>query len=46
MNILTIIETADKYPQEIYDTVVRVIHLEWIFLQRMTKNTGYVFTWV
>ena len=38
-----IIETAGKYPQENYGMVVRVIQLEWIILQRVTENTGYVF---
>ena len=34
-NIHTIIETAGKYPQESYAVVVRVIQLEWIFLQQV-----------
>ena len=33
-------ETAVKYPQESYATVVRVIQSEWIFLQRVTWDTG------
>ena len=39
-NINTISETAEKYPQESYAVVVRVIQLEWIFLQRVTWDTG------
>ena len=41
-NIHTIIKMVGKYPQEIYDVVVRVIKLESIFLQRLTRNKAYV----
>ena len=33
------IETEGKYPQDSYATVVCVIQLEWIFLQRVMKDT-------
>ena len=33
-------KTVDKYPQESYAAVVRVVQLEWVFLQRVTKDTG------
>ena len=36
-------ETAGKYPQESYATGVRAIQLEWIFLQRVTWDTGNSF---
>ena len=45
-NIYTISETAGKYPQEIYAEVVRAIQSEWIFLQCVTKNIGYMFAGV
>ena len=45
-NIFTIIKTEGKYTQEYYSAVVRVIQSEWIFLQRVTKNTGCVFAGV
>ena len=44
--ISTISETAGKYPQESYATVVRVIQPEWIFLQFVTWDTGDAFTGV
>ena len=34
---------AEKYPQERYSVVVHVLQLEWIFLQRITNNTGDAF---
>ena len=37
-------KTAEKYPQESYAMVYRVVQLEWIFLQRVTKDTGQAFT--
>ena len=40
----TIRKTAWKYPQEIYATVVRAIQSEWIFLKRVTNNTGDAFS--
>ena len=42
-NISTISETAGKYPQESYAEVIRAIQSEWIFLQRVTWDTGYAF---
>ena len=42
----TISKTARKYPQEIYAAVVRTIQLKWIFIQRITKNSGSVFAGV
>ena len=42
-NIITISKTAEKYPQESYTIVVRTIQSEWIFLQRVTKNTVCAF---
>ena len=39
-NINSISETAGEYPQESYSAVVRVIQPEWIFLQRVTWDTG------
>ena len=42
-NIFTIRKTAGKYPQESYDTMVRAIQLEWIFLQHVTAYMGDVF---
>ena len=32
-----------KYPQPSYAQVVHTIQSEWIFLQCVTKNTGYEF---
>ena len=34
---------AGKYPQESYDVVVHAIQSEWIFLQRVTWDTGGAF---
>ena len=45
-NINTIRETAGKYPQESYAAVVHSIQSEWIFLQRVTWDTGDSFTGV
>ena len=45
-NIKTISKTAWKYPQESYATVVRAIQSEWIFIQRVTWDTGDAFTGV
>ena len=42
-NIHTTRKTTVQYTQESYAVVIRVIQLEWIFLQRVTKNTGCVF---
>ena len=42
-NINTIIKTAGKYTQESYAAVVRAIQSEWIFLQRVTWDTGESF---
>ena len=42
-NINTISETAGKYPQESYATMVRAIQSEWIFLQRVTWDTEDAF---
>ena len=39
-NIGTIRKTADKYTQESYATVSRVIQSEWIFIQLITWDTG------
>ena len=39
-------ETKWKYLKERYAAVIHAIHLEWIFLQHVTKNTGDVFTGV
>ena len=38
-----ITETAGKYPQESYATVVRAIQVECIFLLHATKDTVYAF---
>ena len=45
-NINTISKTAGKYPQESYAIVVRAIQSEWIFLQRVTWDTGDPFAGV
>ena len=45
-NIVAIIETTGKYPQEIYAAVVLAIKYEWIFLQRVTSDTGDAFSGV
>ena len=42
-NIGTIRETMGRYPQESYAAVARVIQSEWIFLQRVTWDTGVPF---
>ena len=42
-NVHTIRKTAGKCTEESYTTVVSAIQLEWIFLQRITKNMGDVF---
>ena len=39
-------KTTGKYPQESYATVARMIQSEWIFLQRVTWDTGDVFVLV
>ena len=36
-------KTVGKYPQGSYAAVVRVIQSEWLFLQRVTNNTGDTF---
>ena len=41
--MFTISETVGKYPQESYAAVVRTIQSEWIFLQRVTWDTGDTF---
>ena len=41
--INTISKTVGKYPQESYATVIRAIQSEWIFLQRVTWDTGDAF---
>ena len=45
-NIHTISETGGKYPQESYAAVVRAIQSEWIFIQRVTWDTGDEFAGV
>ena len=45
-NISTISKTVEKYPQEIYATLVRVIQSEWIFLQHVTWDMGDAFVGV
>ena len=42
----TISKIAGKYPQESYAEVVRSIQSEWIFLQRVTWDTGDEFAGV
>ena len=42
-NVNTVIKTAGKYPQESYAAVVHAIKLEWIFLKRVTWDTGDTF---
>ena len=42
-NIVTISKTAGKYPQESYTAVARDIQLDWIFMQRVTWDTGCAF---
>ena len=37
-------KTTNKYPQERYAAVARVVQLEWIFLQCMTKEMAKDFT--
>ena len=44
--IHTISESVGKYPQESYAVVVRVIQLEWIFIQHVMTNTGDTFAGV
>ena len=41
--IYTISETMGKHPQESYSAVVHVIQSEWIFIHRVTNNTGDIF---
>ena len=43
IEIFKVIAMSNKYPQEIYATVAYEIQPEWIFLQRVTKNTGHAF---
>ena len=45
-NINTISKTAGKYPQESCAAVVRAIQSEYIFLQRVTCDTGGAFAGV
>ena len=45
-NISTIRKTTGKYPQESYIAVLRVIQPEWVFLQRVTWDTGDTFAGV
>ena len=45
-NSKTIIKTAGKHPQDSYAVVVREIKPEWIFIQRITWDTGDVFAGV
>ena len=45
-NVGTISKTAGKYPQESYSTVASAIKLEWIFIQRVTWDTGGAFVGV
>ena len=45
-DINTISETAGKYIQESYAAVVHEIQSEWIFLQRVTWDTGDAFAGV
>ena len=45
-NITKIRSNAGKYPQESYAVLVRLIQLEWIFLQRITINMGESFAGV
>ena len=37
-------KVADKYPQKSYAAVSHVVQSEWIFLQRVMKDTGKAFT--
>ena len=43
-DIHVIRKMIDKYPQESYTVVDRVIQSEWIFLQRVKKDTVQAFT--
>ena len=45
-NINTISKTAGKYPQESYAAVLCEIQSEWIFIQRVTWDTGDLFAGV
>ena len=45
-NISTVRETAGKHLQESYAAVVHAIQQEWIFLQHVTWDKGYVFAGV
>ena len=42
-NTRAVTGTMDKYPQESYATVDRVIQPEWKILQRVKKTTGQAF---
>ena len=42
-NINIIRETTGKHPQNIYTAMVRTIQSEWLFLQRITWETGDLF---
>ena len=42
-NIVTIRKTTGKYPQDIYSAAAHAIQSEWIFLQRVTWDTGDTF---
>ena len=44
--IHTISKSVGKHHQESYDVVVRVIQLEWIFIQHIMKNMGDAFAGV
>ena len=42
-NIHVVTKTTGKYNQQSYATVVCAIQLEWIFFQRVKKDTGQAF---
>ena len=45
-NIGTISKISGKYPPESYATVARAIHIEWVFLKRVTWDMGGAFAGV
>ena len=45
-NILGTTEMVEEYPQVSYAVVVCLVQLEWIFLERVKKDTGYTFAGV
>ena len=45
-DIWSLSKTAEKYPQDNYAAANRTVQSEWIFLQRVKKDTGHAFAWM